>query len=233
MNPLHTANSIFDLELANPNPTSSKTKDGPVYRLSFEVPRETWDFFMEAETKGMVIAAKACVVDLEGATALEPTKPSKPEKGPHGKAAALLYRAGFHCAPQVRAELGGDKAYLAWVRLQPCCGQSEQHEGLIEAAHVRRISEGAGTAIKPEYSAVPLCQACHRLQHQRGESAVGGKDYLTDQASKHVQAWAWAALATMFEEDSMTQVQPERLVAWAETCGLAWLVPEPYAGGAA
>lgn len=224
MNPLHTPNQLFDLELVNPNPTSSKTKDGPVYRLSFEVPRETWDFFMEADTKGMLIAAKACVVDLEGATALE----AKPEKGPYGKAAALLYRAGFHCAPQVRADLGGDKAYLAWLRLQPCCGQSEQHEGLIEAAHVRRISEGSGTGIKPKYSAVPLCQACHRRQHQQGESAIGGKDYLSDQAVKHVQAWSWAALSERLGETSMTHVKPAMLVEWARTRGLLWLLPTQY-----
>lgn len=226
MNPLHTPSTIFDLELANPNPTSSKTKDGPVFRVSFELQRETWDWFMEAETKGMLLAAKACVVDLDGAETLETN--IKPEKGPYGSASAILYRSGFHNAPGVREQLGGDRAYLAWVRLQPCCGRSEYHDGITEAAHVRRIAEGAGTGIKPVYSAVPLCQACHRLQHQQGESAVGGKDYLSKQAEQHVQAWAWAALSGLFNETSMTHVKPSQLAEWADINGLTWLIPTSY-----
>lgn len=60
MNPLNT-DQTFYLTLANPNPTSSKTKEGPIYRISVEVSREEWDWFMETETKGMVIEC-ACQV---------------------------------------------------------------------------------------------------------------------------------------------------------------------------
>lgn len=45
----------FPLTLANPNPKSSKTKDGPVYRVSFEIDQDTFLNFMDTETKGMVI----------------------------------------------------------------------------------------------------------------------------------------------------------------------------------
>jgi hypothetical protein len=60
MNPLEN-DDVFQLSMANPNPTSSKTKDGPIYRISVEVTREEWDWFMDTETKGMVIECEALV----------------------------------------------------------------------------------------------------------------------------------------------------------------------------
>lgn len=60
MNPLQKPDTFY-LTLANPNPTSSKTKDGPVYRVSFELSQAEWQNFMDAETKGMVIEC-ACQV---------------------------------------------------------------------------------------------------------------------------------------------------------------------------
>ena len=51
----------FSLSLANPNPTSSKGKDGPRYRVSFELSQEEWLWFQDAHTTGMIIEA-TCVV---------------------------------------------------------------------------------------------------------------------------------------------------------------------------
>jgi hypothetical protein len=59
-NPLDTDKQFY-MSLANPNPTSSKTKDGPVYRVSFEMAQGEWQQFMDAVTKGMVIEC-ACQV---------------------------------------------------------------------------------------------------------------------------------------------------------------------------
>ena len=61
-NPLDTG-EIFSLELMNPNPTSSKTKAGPMYRISFEVERDAWDLFMAANTNGMVLEFQGRVTE--------------------------------------------------------------------------------------------------------------------------------------------------------------------------
>lgn len=209
LNPLDRPGEVFDLELLNPNPTSSKTKDGPVYRVSFEVPPDVWQWFMDGKTKGMLLAAKATVV-----ADAEDDAPLHTEKGEHGQASKILYAAGVHRSALVREALGGDAAYLAWIREQPCCSTRTEHSTWIQAAHVRRVAAGAGTGTKPLYSVVPLCDACHRLQHTQGESAVGGKDYLDKQVQKHLDAWAWHALARALGCESMTHANPSTVVAW-------------------
>lgn len=60
MNPLDREDTFY-LSLANPNPSSSKTKDGPVYRVSFELSQDEWQMFMDATTKGMIVEC-ACQV---------------------------------------------------------------------------------------------------------------------------------------------------------------------------
>ena len=57
--------------------------------------------------------------------------------------------------------------HLAFVRQLPCvaCGKA----GPSEAAHVRTGANG-GVGVKPaDRYAVPLCNACHALQHCVGE----------------------------------------------------------------
>lgn len=223
MNPLDAPGTIFDLELMNPNPTSSKTKDGPLYRVSFELDRDAWQCFMDAKTKGMVIAAKACVVDLDGAEAIE----AAPEKGPYGKEAAKLYRSGFARCPDVWEAVGSDEDYLGWVRRQPCCADGV-HSGDVVAAHVRRVANGSGIGIKPAYSAIPLCDGHHRVQHGDGESALGGKEWADRQRIAHLQRWCWERLACVFGVDSMTKVAPAEFVVWADNNDLAAYVPRNY-----
>jgi hypothetical protein len=62
MNPLDTQ-ELFSLELMNPNPTSSKTKDGPKYRVSFEMHKEEWQKFMDANTNGMILEFQGRVTE--------------------------------------------------------------------------------------------------------------------------------------------------------------------------
>ena len=86
MNPLDTGEE-FSLEVMNPNPSSSKTKDGPKYRVSFELTQDDWQCFMDANTNGMIL-------ELTGrATSIPAPKmelPEKPKGGPISKAAAML-----------------------------------------------------------------------------------------------------------------------------------------------
>ena len=86
MNPLDSKD-IFHFEGFNPNPSFSKTKDGPVYRVSFEIKPETWQDFVDSNTKGMVINFAAEVVERHSDA---PTAPKKPLGGPISKNAGML-----------------------------------------------------------------------------------------------------------------------------------------------
>lgn len=82
MNPL-TTGEVFDIEFLNPNPSFSKTEKGPVYRVSFEIPKDVWDEFVEANTKGMILAARCRAVEPKGEPSgnseqLEPATVKKP-----------------------------------------------------------------------------------------------------------------------------------------------------------
>lgn len=134
MNPLDTGEE-FRIELMNPNPSSSKTKDGPKYRVSFEIERDAWDEFMDANTTGMVLemTGRATVIP---ATKIEVDP--KPKGGPISKAAAMLCEdenankyAKYHgyqsftdmiyarCSITSRAELDHDpEAELAYIKMK-------------------------------------------------------------------------------------------------------------------
>lgn len=228
VNPLQHPGQVFDLELANPNPTSSKTKDGPVYRLSFEVPRETWDLFMEADTKGLLIAAKATVVDLGGeAQAVEETF----DGGVYRMEAQALYLSSFLRAPAVWRALGTDAEFRAWVETQKCSAQGRHPDacnGDIVAAHVRRIASGAGIATKPEYACIPLCDHHHREQHQHGESVIGPTVWWDERRIKAVQGWAWTMLKRRLGVSSMADAPPAEVRHWAESRGILKFLPREY-----
>lgn len=227
-NPLNHPGQLFDLGLMNPNPKSSKTKDGPIYRVEFEVEKEVWDCFMEAETKGMLIAAKACVVVLDEGEELEKVKSPK---GPFSAQAQVLWRSSFFRTPAVWECLGSDEDYLAWLRKRPCCIDAKafgQHEGDIVPMHVRRVAAGAGTGTKPPFSAIPGCWRHHELQHSSGESAVGGKDFYDRQRIIHVQRWVWETLTQLMGAASMTEIAPVRVREWAAGHGLDGYLPGGY-----
>ncbi len=86
MNPLDTGDE-FTIELMNPNPTSSKTKAGPVYRVSFEMHREDWECFMDANTNGMILYMTGKAVEIPVTSF---SKSERPKGGPISKEAAML-----------------------------------------------------------------------------------------------------------------------------------------------
>lgn len=102
-----------------------------------------------------------------------------------------LYQSSFFRKPEVWKAIGTDKEFLIWTRLQPCVICKSEP---AEAAHVRRIANGAGMGIKPPYSAIPLCHEHHRLQHEKGESEIGGKEQADKWRIQYVQRWAWESL---------------------------------------
>jgi len=152
---------------------------------------------------------------------------NKKKSGPYGHIAQKLWRSSFFRTPKVWVAIGTDTDYLDWLRDQGCCiGGS--HDGDVVAAHVRRVALGAGTGIKPKYSAVPMCNHHHTIQHQLGESAVGGKRFLDKQRIKYLQAWCWETIAKDLGYEGVSYIPPQEVVNWAEDEGVSCHLPSGY-----
>lgn len=144
----------------------------------------------------------------------------------YGQQAKILRQSSFFRTPEVWAAVGSDEDFLAWVRTQSCayCNAT----GPSEAAHVRRISSGAGTGIKPTYAAIPLCHKHHAAQHHAGESALGGKDWFDKKRIEYVQQWCWEVLKAQFGYYSWKFIPPHELHEWAIDNGVEEYVPDFY-----
>ena len=89
---------------------------------------------------------------------------------------------------------GSDAEYLHYVRCWPSCLSGAyslvvDSVGFCEAAHVRHVSLGSGTAIKPEYAAVPLTKEEHQLTHQKGDSVFAPPEFWEKQATYYLVKW--------------------------------------------
>lgn len=170
------------------------------------------------------------------------TVPTARPKGPYGREAQILrMHTNWTGNPRVWAALGTDEEYLLWCEKQSCIGPKGATSPLapacclpcsgdVVAAHVRRVANGAGTAIKPPYSAVPLCDGHHRAQHSSefGEAAFGGKEWFDRQRMEHLHSWLWHQMRQLFGVHSMTDLEPHRLLEWAESVGLVDCLPDCY-----
>jgi len=158
-------------------------------------------------------------------------KDMKKAKGPYSEAASLLWRSSFFATPDVWVKTGTDKEFLAWVITRPCCISKEygNHKGDIVPMHVRRVANGSGTSIKPEYSAIAGCWFHHNaMQHQSGESAVGGRDFFDRQRIQHLRLWGWQCLVSLNKAESMTFVPPEFVYSWAVANSVDQYLPLQY-----
>jgi cytochrome P450 len=74
-NPLDYENVDFFMSLRNPNPKFKKLqKMGPVHQVVFELPEDEWQWFVDANTQGMVIEC-ACRVTHSNKERIEPELP--------------------------------------------------------------------------------------------------------------------------------------------------------------
>lgn len=147
----------------------------------------------------------------------------------YGDHARALKLSGFTRTPDVWRALGTDADFLSWLRKQDCAARGQgECGGDVVAAHVRRIADGAGMGLKPEYSAIPLCDVHHRHQHQHGESALGGKDWFDRQRMHYVSEWAWTRLRAALGVESLRDASPEVVRQWAEAKGVERYLPVGY-----
>jgi hypothetical protein len=149
-----------------------------------------------------------------------------------GAAARDLRLSTFFRRPAVWAAVGTDSEFLSWIRDQPCakCGRQDYvgdtGEMKCEAAHVRRVANGAGTSIKPYYSAIPLCHLHHRMQHNRGEESLG-LDFDKERI-EYVRKWSWEKLKHDLGYKSWKDVPPHVLNTWAVENNVLQFLPEIY-----
>jgi len=154
--------------------------------------------------------------------------PKKKSKGDHGQFAKWLVQVGFFRRVEVWKMAGRDSDYLEWLKSQKCCVVAgKKHEGDIVPAHVRRIASGAGTGIKPEYSAVPMCDFHHKLQHSKGESGIGGKEFIDRQRVKHLERWSRERIRERMGFASWSEISPAALLVHVGD-GFILNIPQEY-----
>lgn len=147
-----------------------------------------------------------------------------------GDQARELRLSGFFRAPAVWSALGSDAIYQAWCREQNCaaCGKEGGEQNPIVFAHVRRVATGSGVGIKGDFAGIPLHDSEHRLQHQKGESAIAPPDQWDRWRIEHVQEWAWARIKHALGVDSMANCPPKAVLAWAQKNGVDNYLPAVY-----
>jgi hypothetical protein len=165
---------------------------------------------------------------------VQPAKPVQPEPESFGHYYQALHKTGWFYSPRVIAAAGTDAAFLNFIRQQRCvyCGSDQNPDNPVEAAHVRRVANGAGMGIKPEYSAIPLCHVHHALQHSQGESALGDSDWYDRQLAETKKAFVQRELRAIFKVESMREVPPANFANWAEAVGIADTLPAALRGHA-
>lgn len=147
---------------------------------------------------------------------------------PYGEMAKRLRQSGFFRIPDVWRAVGTDEQLLQWIREQDCSFKKSQQsygrcDGDIVAAHVRRIENGAGTAIKPPYSAIPLCDYHHGMQHKHGEQ--GGREHWDKLRIKYVEQWAWETLKAKLGYQHWYEVEPIKFIDWVNEFHLEKYLP--------
>ncbi len=148
-----------------------------------------------------------------------------------GKLMQALYRGGWFHAPKVLEALGKDAEFLQFTRAQGvcwCCSAFEDEGASIVAAHYRKVSSGAGTGVKPPYSAIPLCSRCHDKQHQHGYAVLGTNDWWEAKVAEMRQRWGHERMRAIFETESMTAIPAKWIVEWALEHELNAHIPKEF-----
>ena len=148
----------------------------------------------------------------------------------YGQEAKALKQSGFFRAPAVWALIGSDGDYLEWCKTQPCAKTNLNGvpDNPVVAAHVRRVANGAGTGIKPPYSAIPLLSHLHMVQHQHGESAIANAEWWDRQRVRHLERWGWETLKARLGYKHWNQIEPWKLREWAEDRDVSQYLPREY-----
>ena len=148
--------------------------------------------------------------------------------GKYGQQAKELRLSSFFRRPDVWRAVGSDQEFLDWLKTQDCAAIGMPHNGSIVPAHVRRVANGSGTGIKPEYSAIPLCNHHHSLQHLQGESVIGQREWWDKKRIEYLVKWCWWSLKGQFGYTTWSDVPPVDVVIWASDNDVYSYLPDCY-----
>jgi hypothetical protein len=177
MNPLNTTNEPFQISLRNPNPKSGRNKEGPWYRVSFEIDEDAYAQFQRANTlTGMVIEGVLYVSALN--TPLP--KAEKPRREPNTLAQSL-HQKGYFRNPllwECIEECGiyTQDQHHEWIKSRPCILRQKYKtiqfpdhicSGSIDPHHTTSAAlpargEGPHPNKVPNWYEVPMCHGFHR-----------------------------------------------------------------------
>lgn len=161
--------------------------------------------------------------------ALKPVDLAAQQPEDYGQYAKALRLSVFFGIPEVWKATGSDEQFLTFVRTQKCCARSGKPcEGPVQAAHVWRIADGFAKGVKGPYAAVPLCAHHHRLQHNDGEGAIGGRAYMEQQAQQMRVQWIWAEIKDDIGVASMRDAEPAKVFAWCQKKGIERYLPAAF-----
>jgi len=87
-----------------------------------------------------------------------------------------------------------DKPYLEWLKRCPSCLTNDfdaygDGEGVADAAHNRKVEDGAGVGIKPPFSAFPLTRQQHSMTHSKGQSYYDKQWVWDKRAVEYLEMW--------------------------------------------
>lgn len=149
--------------------------------------------------------------------------------GQYGEQAKALKLSAFLSYLDVWKAAGSDEQFLAFVRTQKCIARSGAPcGGPIQAAHVWRLKDDFGKGIKGDYAAVALCAYHHTSQHNYGEDAIGGREYMEKRRVQTVAEWVWSVIKKDIGVESMADAEPAKVLAWAQRRGVEKYLPSVY-----
>lgn len=170
----------------------------------------------------------------------------------HGQFWSALFKCGFFRHTDVLRAIGPESKFEEWIRCQPAVIGADDYDSKTgdirnQVAHVRRVREGAGTAEKPPYFAVPLSASAHREQHQGGEFYLldtykpkdspgwqldDAKEWFDKKADQYRTDWASNELARQLKPDyqSRSEISPDQVVGWADKRDLIRFIPNGWRG---
>lgn len=128
----------------------------------------------------------------------------------YGEPARELYASAFFDSKQVLGRIGTPEQYSTWVKKQRCRKTRDygHPENPVVPAHYRTVADGAGTGQKNDYGEIPLRNDLHNEQHQKGYSALGGKEQFQKWLRQSRRAWGSEVLLSKMGFESFAQVPP-------------------------
>jgi hypothetical protein len=192
-------------------------------RITIDLPQTESGHFHE------LFPSVHCPVAVAPLNPVELAKHQEASERKYGKYAQALRKSGFLDWMDVWRATGSDDRFLEFVRTRKCIARSGTPcDGPVQAAHVWRQRDGFGKGEKGPYAAVPLCALHHRMQHNSGEDAVGGREFMEKKRYDTVTDWIWATIKKDIGVESMADAEPAKVLAWAQKRNVDRFLPAIY-----